>query len=337
MAEVAGSVEELIAGATERTPLVADDGKSGAQLEWVVIDGERFVVKTLDLRTDWTMRAAGDLGGNVLTMWRRGLFERMPECINQPIVAVAHDPSTGPGGKGTTLLMRDVSRWLVPPGDDAIPLDQELSLVDHMAAMHAAFWNAGDEIELVPMGNRYLILSPGMAETEEAIGSDSFIPPLVRRGWAELEIVAPRLADIVVPLTSDPWPLIEAYGAGPTTLLHGNWKLGNLGTDDEGRSVVIDWEDPGRGPGTIDLAWYLAINAARLPHSKDDAMSAYRAGLERRGIDTEPWWERHMGLALVGAMVHFGWEKALGGPGPELDWWQDRVLACAPLLGISGR
>ena len=34
---------------------------------------------------------------------------------------------------------------------------------------------------------------------------------------------------------------------------------------------------------------------------------------------------RMVALALLGAAVNFGWEKALGGPGPELDWWCDRA------------
>jgi hypothetical protein len=29
---------------------------------------------------------------------------------------------------------------------------------------------------------------------------------------------------------------------------------------------------------------------------------------------------------LLGTMVQFGWEKALGGPGPELAWWEARAL-----------
>ena len=39
-----------------------------------------------------------------------------------------------------------------------------------------------------------------------------------------------------------------------------------------------------------------------------------------------------MALALIGAMVHFGWEKALGGRDAELEWWEERVVASAPLL-----
>lgn len=86
---VAGSVDELLAGASQREPMVAGAGKSGALLERVVIVGESYVVKQLDLTDDWTMRAAGDFRGVAFTAWRRGLLARLPECINQPIVGVA--------------------------------------------------------------------------------------------------------------------------------------------------------------------------------------------------------------------------------------------------------
>jgi len=56
-------VETLLAGASDREPILSGAGKSGARLERVVIDGQRYVVKYLHLADDWTMRAAGDLSG----------------------------------------------------------------------------------------------------------------------------------------------------------------------------------------------------------------------------------------------------------------------------------
>ena len=50
-------------GATERTVLDEAPGKSGATLERVVIDGQPYVLKHLDLADDWTMRASGCLRG----------------------------------------------------------------------------------------------------------------------------------------------------------------------------------------------------------------------------------------------------------------------------------
>ena len=96
--------------------------------------------------------------------------------------------------------------------------------------------------------------------------------------------------------------------------------------------VLLDWEQPGRGAPLSDLAWYLAINCRRLPQSKQASIAAYREALEGRGIDTGPWWDRQLALCLLGAMVLFGWEKALGGYDEELAWWETKSLAAAALL-----
>jgi len=323
---VADSVAELLAGASEREPIVDGAGKSGARLERVVIDGRRYVVKYLRIADDWTMRAAGDLAGATFTAWRRGLLARLPDCINQPIVAVAKDAG------GCVLLMHDVGEWLVPVTDEVLPLDQHLRFLDHMAAMHAAFWDGGAEIEVVPAMHRYLELSPWMAQAEAALGSEHVVPRLVAQGWPLLAEVAPRAAAAVTPLAWDPAPLVEALERTPQTFVHGNWKLDNLGTDPDGRTVLLDWEGIGRGAALSDLAWYLSINCRRLPQTKEAAADAYRGALERHGIDTAPWWDLQLGLCLLGALVQFGWEKAFGGYDEELAWWEARAVEGVRLL-----
>ena len=327
------SVAELIADATERTVLDEVPGKSGARLERVVIGGQPYVLKHLDLAEDWTMRASGCLRGAPLLAWERGILARLPACFNQPIVGVAPQPGHGPAPSGgCALLMRDVSPWLVPATDEPIGLDQHLRFLRHMAALHAAFWGCGRECEVVPVMHRYLELSPWLARAEAAVGSAHLVPRLVGEGWPRLAEVAPTAAAIVTPLARDPGPLVEALEATPQTFVHSNWKLDNLGTDDEGRTVVLDWEQPGRGSALSDLAWYLAINCRRLPQRKEDAIDAYRRALEECGIGTEPWWERQLALCLLGALVQFGWEKALGGYDEELAWWEAQAVRAAPLL-----
>ena len=325
-APVAASVDELVAGATHRETIVDGAGKSGARLERVVIDGQRFVVKYLHLADDWTMRAAGDLSGASFTAWRRGLLARLPDCFNQPIVGVAKDPG------GCVLLMRDVSQWLVPVTEEVIPLAQHLRFLDHMATMHAAFWDAGQEVEVIPVMHRYLELSVWVAEAAAAIGSTHLVPRLIGQGWALFGDVAPRAAAVVVPLSKDPGPLVEALEQTPQTFVHGNWKLDNLGTDAVGRTVLLDWESTGRGAALSDLAWYLAINCRRLPQTKEEAIDAYRGALEGRGVITEAWWDTQLALCLLGALVQFGWEKALGGYDDELAWWEARAIEGARLL-----
>ena len=69
-----------------------------------------------------------------------------------------------------------------------------------------------------------------------------------------------------------------------------------------------------------------------MPQSKEASIAAYRDALEACGIDTGPWWDRQLALCLLGAMVLFGWEKALGGYDEELAWWETEALRAAALL-----
>ena len=325
----------LLAGATDREPLTDNAGKSGALIERVTIDGERYVVKILDRRRDWTLRASGMLRGVTTEMWARGLLSRLPDCLDQPIVAVGVGPLDDTDADGleiTALLMRDVGAWMIDVSDDPVPYTAHAQFLDHMAALHATFWEAGPEIDLVTPMTRYLELSPWTAAAEQWVGSDHLVPKLIAQGWPLLTDVAPKAAAVVRPLSLDPSPLVMALATTPQTLVHGNFKLDNLGVTADGRTVLLDWEGTGRGAPTSDLAWYLAINCRRLPESKEDAIATYRAALERHAIDTAPWWDRQLALSLLGALVQFGWEKAFGGLDSELMWWQDRALEGARLL-----
>jgi hypothetical protein len=71
-----------------------------------------------------------------------------------------------------------------------------------------------------------------------------------------------------------------------------------------------------------ELAWYLALNRARLPrgHTKETTIQAFRAALEHHGVATDRWFDEQLDLCLLGAVVQFGWEKAFGDD-DELQWW----------------
>jgi aminoglycoside phosphotransferase (APT) family kinase protein len=127
-------------------------------------------------------------------------------------------------------------------------------------------------------------------------------------------------------LLADPTPLLSGLRATPQTLVHGDWKAGNLGSHPDGCTILLDWALTGIGPGCLDLAWYICLNRVRLPESKEATIQAYRDALERHGIDTRPWWEQQVRLSLLSMMLMFGWEKALGDD-DELGWWQEQVTA----------
>jgi hypothetical protein len=303
------------------------DGKSGAVLEHVVIDGEAYVLKHADRRRDWIMRQTGDLTGWPVALWESGLLDAMPECIDHTYVGAARTPTGG------AVLMRDVARWLVPDSDAPITTEQHLRFIDHLAEVHACFWGWHDDVGLLPLANRYCWFSDLALACEAELGSGEPVPGIARDGWSRLPERAPRMAQALLPVRAEPWALVDALAAEEHTFLHGDWKLANLGTGADGRTVLIDWALPGAGPPLIELAHYLGLNRARLPANRDkeDVVDDYRAALERHGIATDPWWDRQLALCLLGVMVMLGWEKAFG-PDDELAWWEARVIDGAALL-----
>ncbi|MCA1844510.1 MAG: hypothetical protein LC792_15235, partial [Actinobacteria bacterium] len=324
---VAGSVAELLAGATSRQPMPkSGDSLSGARFERVVIGGERFVLKHLHVDDDWVMRATGDVRCRPLLAWRSGLLDALPPTLDHAVVGCAE--AGGRNGWGAAVLQRDVGPWLVPEGDGPLPLDQHHRFLEHMADLHAAFWRWRDTVALLPMANRYSCLTPAVSDVEAELGSSDAVPPMIAAGWRRVDAAAPRAAGLARALIGDTSPLLDPLAGTPQTLVHSDWKAGNLGTLPDGRTVLLDWAFPGEAPACADMAWYLAVNCDRLPEPKEQAIGAYRGALEARGIDTVPWWDAQLALCLIGAFLQLGWSKA----GPELVWWEQRVLAGASYL-----
>jgi len=324
--ETVAHLDDLLVAASSRQPWVPDDTKSGARFERVVIDGGRYVLKYQDPRDDWLLRATGDPGERYVRLWEVGLLGRMPDVIDPAVVACSFDGAVG------RVLLRDVTTQLLAPGR-SFSTEQHLRFVDHMAAMHAAFWGWRDEVGLTPLAIRYLMFSPAVAKAEAARGSTAVVPKVMAQGWDRLPAASTRLTELVLPLLDDPAPLVAALGAVPHTLVHGDWKAANLGSHPDGRTVLLDFgEVPGEASPIADLSWYLALNADLLPEAKDQVITSYRQALQRRGIDTAGWWDAAVALELLATMVQFGWEKALGGPGPELAWWEARAAEGARWL-----
>ncbi len=324
------SLDELLNGAVGRAPFLTTDSKSGNPFERVTIDGELHVVKYVHVDDDFTIRALGDLGPRALTVWSTGLVDLAPDLIDHAIVGVAR--GIGRNGWGAAILMRDVEPWLVPPGDSVISLEQHRSLLGHCAGMAARAWGFRDDVGLAPYELRYQFFGPGMIAAEEGIGFPTPVPHIAQQGWELFETRAPReIRELIGSLRREVDPLICEMRSTPSTFLHGDWKLGNLGTAPDGRTILLDWSYPGEGPVCHELAWYLALNNARLPESKDSAIEAFRASLEQHGVATSSWWSAQLDLCLLGAFVQFGWEKAFGDD-HEFGWWCDRAREGASRL-----
>ena len=327
---VASSIDELLAGATSREPFFVSDSKSGSPFERVTIDGEAYILKHVHIDDDWTMRFNGDVGCKPAQVWQSGLMDVLPERIDHAVVGVA--AGLGRNGWGAALLMHDRSDAMVPPGDTMLTMEQHLSLLDTLAALSARMWGWHDDVGLVPLDSRWTWFGHASLEVEAERGWPDPVPVIANDGWQKFAERAPaKVFDVIDALRYDPGPLVAAMRTTPLTFVHGDWKLGNLGTASDGRTVLIDWTYPGEGPCCYELAWYLAINRARMPQSKEEAIAFFKGALERHGVATDGWFDRQVRLSLLAALVVFGWEKALGGDG-EFGWWCDRAQEGAALL-----
>jgi hypothetical protein len=326
-----GSVSQFLAGATSCEEVRPSDARAGAVYLRVVIGGQRYFVKRASRSSDWIMRIAGDRVHRPFQVWHSGLMDRSAAVVDHAMVAME---VTGAGdGAVLSMLMRDVGTCLVPPGDAAVPARQHAGFIAAMAALSRRFWGWQDRLGLMSMAERLRMLAPdniaGELTTEPVPGPVA----AAAVGWKRLSERAPELAAITRLVHEEPDMLVRPLNGTPRTFLQGDWKMGNLGVHPDGRVILLDWAFPGSGPPLWDLCWYLALNRARLPESKERTVERYRSELERQGVATGGWWQEQLDLCMIGVMATFGWEKALG-DGDELSWWDRTVAAAAGRLGI---
>ena len=310
--------------ATSRDPLLPTaEGLSSATFERVEYDGERFLIKRLSYDTDWVMRMSGDTGvPRAVRMHTSRLFDRLPSCLDTTLVDVAFDPETGIA----ELLMRDAGPAFLKDSESLTSSQHEVFL-DAMAQLHASTAGWADELQLTTPTQRWRLLGPAWARTEPPAAG---FPRMVLSRWRRLAEVAPDTYRVLSALSDDPAPLVTALASTPTSLVHGDWKGGNLGITDDGRVVLVDWAFPGIDAPCADLGWYLAVNCDRLPESKNAAIERYRDALERHGMSTTGWWDRQLALALLGSAVQMAWSKC--DQPDELGWWSARVASAAAML-----
>jgi hypothetical protein len=296
-----------------RRETLVSEGKSGAALErgWLD-DGSVVVIKHADARQDWIMQATGD-DGRIAALWADEVFQRVPSSIDHAMLDVQREPG------GAVVVMKDMSAQLF---SDATPLRSSHHRVLRAAAeLHTAFLDV-PVAHLCPLPAYYTFLSPAVCGR---FATDHEVPRLVVEGWARFhELVAADVADAIAAIHADPGPLVDALLARPSTLVHGDLKLANLGVDRE-RVVMLDWGTLSTwAPPAVDFAWYLAINAAAIGRDHADLLDDIRAATN------EPD-DLALHLALVGGLAQLGWEKALGATSDDpptaqreragLAWW----------------
>lgn len=313
-----------------RSMIETDEAYSGATLERLELhDGRRLVAKHLPADGDWLTRGT-DGRDRLRRLWDSGVLELVDAVVDHTIV----DLQAIDGGD--VVVMRDASSELLPP---RVPVSRATSrlLLGRLAALHGHFRGMQAD-HLCSIAARYAMFSPAFHATDAGSGRHPIADRIIR-GWSLFEEhVDPDVVQAVFTVHREPERLERALADAPTTLLHGDVKLENLGLWPDGRLVAIDWgELTGVGPREIDVAWYALKSAARTGCSPAAIFADYEAAA------SEPLDSGVLDVVCIGSLAQMGFRFALGaydtGPEPTviagqlLAWWVERARAALARTG----
>lgn len=335
----------------ERRPLEVEH-LSGNRLERLDLQHNgriaSLVLKHFSLEHDWVMRLTHDKAVREVALFRLGVYKRLPLSCYVPIIAAARNDDMW------TSLMVDVSDGLVPSETAVISLpDLELYLA-HLAAVHARFLGERSllqpDLGLSSLRDFALILSPGAVQQELAQGRSHPALTAAADGWVVFgETAPPAAVQALVRLQTNVRPLLEQLSSLPHTLVHGDYKLGNLGvlspdnaaresTPPQRRTIMLDWQDATCGPPLLDVGYLLMIDAARLPVGKEEVVAIYHEALAAAGRTyAHHEWEREVEIGLLaGGAMRVLWQTALrtrstdpvlrSQARADLEWWSELVI-----------
>ena len=290
----------------------------------------RLILKHVRLSTDWTARRTSDHIGREAALLSESTLAGIWQSFDSPYRAFAVEQND------IALLMDDLSPYLFP--DQRVPLreEEEELLLKTLAEMHGLFWTSEAlSLPWLALPHHFAgLLDPMSAERK---GDLDLLPPALRervsQGWiAARKLLPVRLFNALRIPASE---FARRWDNLPRTLVHGDVKVANFALMPGGRVAAFDWAMVGAGPATIDLGWYLAVNASRLARSKDQVVSRYRTLLteQLRGPLTDSLWTDLENAGVICGARMLLWSKALAvdnnapGAHDEWNWWVTRVEA----------
>lgn len=308
------AVLRTFAGPVERvreTPLNVPgfSGSSHARLTLESNEAEprTLVLKRTPITRDWTVYRTGDGIAREPRLLDARELAGVWEVLHCPYVAHAEEPGV------VALLMEDLTPHLFPDVREPLAVPAEDALLGALAAMHARFWESPAlELPWLTAPRIYgSVLGPGAGADEARREAPHPMFVRVEAGWRH------ALAHVPAPVAGLLARPDEAYADAirglPRTLVHGDVKVANFAILPDGRVTAFDWQLVGAAPASVDLGWYLAINASRLVRPAEEVFRRYRGLLETalgRGLET-PVWDRLVRAAVMTGALMLLWSKAL--------------------------
>jgi phosphotransferase family enzyme len=315
-----------------------NDGWSGAAMSLLRrSDGARFVLKRDSPARDWIARSTAD-GPILREAWFAAHGPPLPSPIRAPYLGAGRD------GDEFGILMPDLTGLLFDWEAPITVADVE-RVLSGLAALHAYRWGASGQLDgglWCPVRERITLISraslEGPGAARDAVG-DRILP-----GWVAFERRAPApVCDLIAALGADPRPLVDALAKLPSTLIHGDLKLANIGIAPDGSIDMVDWQMVSVAPVAIELGWFLVSNVASLPLQPNDVVARYHAELRklgRAGEGTAGDWEAQVHAAILVGLLLRGWRKGADAEAgitlasgmtaaDDLAWWSERALVAA--------
>ena len=261
-----GSIEEMLApdtlGIILQRPVSQvtcepfDDtgGFSGSVLYHVTADDRLLIMKRLFPTRDWILIASDDQQCRSVRLWQYGVLDRLRPHLEHARLAACQERDE------YAILMEDVSRGLFPFGQEVPELSIH-RLLDALAAMHAMFWEDDDlrdpNLGLCNIKEELTCCWPVQFERYRTYNPQTV--DLLTRGWAALfDMLEPDVRDIVQSLMNNLTPVLDILAQYPSTLIHGDYRTGNLALLPETDQVVaFDWQAAGYAPALIDICWFV--------------------------------------------------------------------------------
>lgn len=185
-------------------------------------------------------------------------------------------------GRGSTLVMSDLSEYDYRPGQaaDALTAEQASRVISHLAQLHGRYWNKQSLLK------SHHWLNDFSHHVENHMGSLLAVP-LMKQGLLRAgSHIAESLHKPALRYSANRRLFKRALGSGVKTLVHYDCHPGNIFWDDN-EPGFLDWQLVRCGEGVGDVAYFLATALKpeiRRAHEKG-LLSQYAADLSKAGVE----------------------------------------------------
>ncbi|MBI1885996.1 MAG: phosphotransferase [Chloroflexi bacterium] len=249
---------------------------------------------------DAVMAITGDTQHRELQAFLHGIYGQIPPTFYVPYIDVIYAPER----EQYWAFVEDVREDTARLGMTEALSDETLrTILSHLAAFHAAFWERRDVLDLPwlmrlerPVDYFYRCVVDILDGMKEPAEVSSYIaekwPWFVEGVHNLIGSLPPKTRRAVDALYRNPQRLLEKVEPLPLTLCHYDFDNRNLGlreTPDGPKTVVFDWEIMGEGLSSADVGRFLAYQQ---PPNAEELIGVYLDELQRdlgRAIDVEQW------------------------------------------------